>query len=548
MPTTAHVAQALMRWSLLVAFSVPPCNAQLPPASPFTRASTAPAGRGQPHGGQVPASAQQPLQLAIDGIAGLMQRFESLQPRMGQIKPVEFQRIAATSQQLHERFLELQERLRRVADKVPASDEQRVLKFHSDLEAFVASVDAQLGIAGSQPPAGLKAAPTGGASPHVYAQSVPSRGAAISPQLPEGTRASLGGGMSASPPTVQAPPVTRPSDVVTPTTDRRLQKTMNDIVNGMRRFEDLHPQLRSMPVPAYQSIASRAQQLHEKFVALQRRGTELTGSGNIAMRETDAVLYASQMENFVREQTELINDAQGQVDKAQFGAMNSHEGGYAQGGNTFGYRGMLGQVLTVPKPSSSALHGFQGENSDYGQAPTPVRSTSNSLHSGGRLNTMSGIVTPTTDRRLSAVIKKVVDQMQEFESMKQRIQQLPPQILQNIAAQGERLHQRFVALQQRGAAIAGDGTNPMQESDASLYADDMESFYQEQSAYVTHAKEALHNGPGKFAGSQFTNGLNSATSGNGFGYSAASSGPTLGSFHGSFSGRDFSAQGYCSFQ
>lgn len=51
------------------------------------------------------------LQDAVEGIAGLMQRFEDLQPQIGQLPPGELQQIAQPAQKLHERFENMQKKL-----------------------------------------------------------------------------------------------------------------------------------------------------------------------------------------------------------------------------------------------------------------------------------------------------------------------------------------------------------------------------------------------------------------------------------------------------
>merc|ERR1719373_1319892 len=113
--------------------------------------------------------------------------------------------------------------------------------------------------------------------------------------------------------------------------------------------------------------------------------------------------------------------------------------------------------------------------------------------SGGAASN-DGRVTSATDQRLGAVISKVVARMQEFESLKPQFSRLPQQVFSQIAQKGQQLNDRFVALQQQGASIAGDGSVQMLERDASAYAADMELFYSDQSAFVEGAKRTVQYG------------------------------------------------------
>ena len=62
-------------------------------------------------GAPSPGAATAPLQDAVEGIAGLMQRFEQMQPRIAALPPAELQQIAEPAQRLHERFEQMQQKL-----------------------------------------------------------------------------------------------------------------------------------------------------------------------------------------------------------------------------------------------------------------------------------------------------------------------------------------------------------------------------------------------------------------------------------------------------
>lgn len=69
------------------------------------------------------------LQDAVEGIAGLMQRFEELQPQIAQLPPTELQEIATPAQKLHERFENMQKKLvaNGNANANPELEEARVI-------------------------------------------------------------------------------------------------------------------------------------------------------------------------------------------------------------------------------------------------------------------------------------------------------------------------------------------------------------------------------------------------------------------------------------
>jgi len=115
---------------------------------------------------------------------------------------------------------------------------------------------------------------------------------------------------------------------------------------------------------------------------------------------------------------------------------------------------------------------------------------------GASAQTAGARVTPATDRRLSDVISKVVARMQEFEAMKPQLSRLPREVSAVVAQQGQELNDRFVALQQRGVAIAGDGSVTMLEQDASFLASEMERFHKDQLPFVEGAEQALQSGSG----------------------------------------------------
>lgn len=89
--------------SLVLALMVAPVAGQfsgLPPAQPQVPPCRAPS-----------TTQSAALQDAVEGIAGLMQRFEDLQPQIAQLPATELQQIAQPAQKLHERFENMQKKL-----------------------------------------------------------------------------------------------------------------------------------------------------------------------------------------------------------------------------------------------------------------------------------------------------------------------------------------------------------------------------------------------------------------------------------------------------
>jgi len=271
------------------------------------------------------------------------------------------------------------------------------------------------------------------------------------------------------------------------------------IVSAMQRFEALHTQLRQVPQQIVRPIASRAQQLHEEFIVLQKRSLQLTGNdGRGTMLEEDAAPYAAQLEAFAAAQAAFVHEAEEQVRHV-----------VASGTHVVGSIGP-GATATSSMPVAFDTVPPSVEASSFIGGSFPSRSGSTTFGSSALpSSTIGGQVTPATDRRLSTTIKKVVDVMQAFEGIKPRLEQLPPRVLEHIAQRGQHLQDRFVTLQRRGVAIAGDAMRPMLEANAAAYAADMEAFFEDQTQFVGEATEALKL---KSAGGLTANALGSGLS------------------------------------
>ncbi|CAK8990398.1 unnamed protein product [Durusdinium trenchii] len=283
------------------------------------------------------------LQDAVEGIAGLMQRFEELQPQIAQLPPTELQEIATPAQKLHERFENMQKKL--VANGNANANpelEEEAITFHRDLAVFVNGVAKRFGITG---PRGLPGAPGAGSFAPVSLGSLP--------------RKSQGAGVAGG---------TGPAS---PATEQRLQAAMQAIQSGMQRFEALHSKLPNLPPQVFNPLADQAQKLHEEFLRLQQKGMQLT-SGQL-MLEADAAPYADELESYVSRQLTFVGDAEYQVKQAA--------------GGLGGYQGMLGSRLPTGTTGPSVPPQPMPPLGSFGAAQPPQ-------------------VTPDTDRRLSAVIDK----------------------------------------------------------------------------------------------------------------------------------------------
>jgi len=406
-----------------VAFATCPRAAgQLPPA----RGGSPLPGSFGAAGGQSAA-----LQDAVEGIAGLMQRFQSLQPQLAGLPPAELEGIARPAQELHERFLSMQGRMAAAAGSAGPQLEAEAISFHKDLANFVDEVSARLGLSGPR---------SGTPFQQVSMGSLPQAGQA------------------------------RPGGLASADTERRLQMTMQAIQTGMQRFQVLHGKLQNLPQQAFQTVAAQAQKLHEEFLVLQQRGISLAGD-NKPMLEADAAPYVEQLQSYVSRQASFIEQVDQQV--------QSLPGGFGGGP---GYQGMAGSQIPLP-PSSGLGQGL-------GAGPAPISMPP--LQAGGAsAGVVPGQVTPATDKRLSVIIDKVVQLMQDFQGLAPQLARANPQALSSIASTGTKLDTRFRDMQQRGSLLAGDGSRPMSEADARAYTEEMEAFYDDQVRYVEQTKQII---------------------------------------------------------
>ncbi|CAE7201276.1 unnamed protein product [Symbiodinium pilosum] len=396
-------------------------------------------------GAPAPGAPTAPLQDAVEGIAGLMQRFEQMQPQIATLPPAELQQVAEPAQRLHERFEAMQQKLM-TRSGGPDLEEEAIV-FHRDLAVFVDQVSSRLGITSPARPArsGLVGSDGAGFAP-VSLGSLPGQGSAVP---------GIGGAASES-------------------TERRLQAAMQAIQSGMQRFEALHPKLPNLPPQAFNTLANKAQQLHEEFLTLQKKGIQLAGDGRQPMLEADAAPYADQLESFVSRQISLVNEAEQQVQ--QLATLASSGGGY---------QGMLGHRLPsglTPSPREPGMANIPQ------MPPMPPAQTQMQA-------SIPGQVTPATDAKLSGMIDKVIRLMQEFQSLVPQLTRVSQQAIAPLANVGASLDTRFRELQRRGNDIAGDTTRPMTENDASEYLHELEAFYAEQERYVEQVKEMLKSNP-----------------------------------------------------
>eukprot|EP00435_Cladocopium_sp_Y103_P014311 s5351_g3.t1 len=260
---------------------------------------------------------------------------------------------------------------------------------------------------------------------------------------------------------------------------------MQAIQSGMQRFESLHQKLATLPAQVLNPLADQAQRLHEEFLRLQQKGMQLA-SGQL-MLEADAAPYADELESYMSRQLTFVGDAEYQVKQAAAPSSS-------------GYQGMLGSRLSPAAPAGAQA------GASFGSLPAgaPQAQAVGSMGSIGMgpmgQAPLPGQVTPETDRRLSAIIEKVIRLMQEFQGLAPQLSRIPQQVLAPLANTGTSLDTRFRELQRRGSEIAGDNTRPMTEKDASQYLKDMEAFHSEQERYVEQAKQALQTAPAQGLG------------------------------------------------
>lgn len=407
---------------------------------------------------RAPSTQSAALQDAVEGIAGLMQRFEDLQPQIAQLPAPELQQIAQPAQKLHERFENMQKKLVAINGNAGPELEEEAITFHRDLAVFVNGVARRFGITGPRSLPGAASVAAVDAS-----QRPGSFGARRSP-------GGLAGGAGAA----------------SPATEQRLQAAMQAIQSGMQRFESLHQKLATLPAQVLNPLADQARRLHEEFLRLQQKGMQLA-SGQL-MLEADAAPYADELESYMSRQLTFVGDAEYQVKQAAAPSSS-------------GYQGMLGNRLSpAPVGAQAASFGPLPATGAPAQAMGSMGSTGSIGIGPMGQAPLPGQVTPETDRRLSAIIEKVIRLMQEFQGLAPQLSRIPQQVLAPLANMGTSLDTRFRELQRRGSEIAGDNTRPMTEKDASQYLKDMEAFHSEQERYVEQAKQALQAAPAQGLG------------------------------------------------
>ncbi|CAE8688788.1 unnamed protein product, partial [Polarella glacialis] len=273
-PLRARIARALLVTAIGCCCLSQEAAGQLPNArGPLQGAGAAAFGSppswagGAASSGALPGAQTGALQDAVEGIAGLMQRFERLQPQLGALPPSEMEVVGGQAQQLHERFMVLQGKMVE-AEKPPhfgagTQLEEDLITYHKDLALFMERISGRIGVTGpggAPPGGGFGAAGFGGLPGRSSMPSAPV------PPNPSGfapiSLGSLGTGQ-ASPPrqpplgSMGSPPPA--SSVV----DQRLQNAIAAIQSGMQRFEAVHARLQAVPQQVFTSIATRGQQLHE---------------------------------------------------------------------------------------------------------------------------------------------------------------------------------------------------------------------------------------------------------------------------------------------
>lgn len=319
------------------------------------------------------------------------------------------------------------------------------------------------------------------------------------------------------------------SSAVTPSTDQRLQVAIKAVVDGMQRFEALHPQLRSLPEQVFASIATRGQQLHEEFLALQRLGVEVAGDGRTPMLESNALPYAERLETFAAAQASFVQDAEVAVRGAsgiglpstgvgsrlpavgvpggtfQAGGASSVPPSGLGGGQPAGHNGGLPPAALSGRLPSAGLgrHHEAGRAgaSGSGSPETPRRAAAvlpqrRDASLGAHA---AGIVSPSTDQRLQTAMQSIVDGMQRFEALHPKLRSLPEQVFSTIALRGQQLHEEFLVLQRRGIELGEDARSPTLDSDAQAYAQRLESFVTAQAAFVQDAEAAVQAAQGRTA-------------------------------------------------
>jgi len=107
-----------------------------------------------------------------------------------------------------------------------------------------------------------------------------------------------------------------------------------EVQAGMRRFEALLPQLQQLPRAQFDPIAQQAQRLHERFVALQQRGTQLGADGRGPMQPQAEQEYLSEMRPFVTDLSAFVAGLEQAVGAPAQGAPPATQPAAASGSGT----------------------------------------------------------------------------------------------------------------------------------------------------------------------------------------------------------------------
>lgn len=86
-----------------------------------------------------------------------------------------------------------------------------------------------------------------------------------------------------------------------------LQATFSGIMQAMQRFEALKPRLGQLPQHTFDTVAREAQGLHERFLALQRRGMQMAGDGNNQPSGSAMSSYIADLQTFYGEQKAFVD-------------------------------------------------------------------------------------------------------------------------------------------------------------------------------------------------------------------------------------------------
>lgn len=252
--------------------------------------------------------------------------------------------------------------------------------------------------------------------------------------------------------------------------EQRLAAALERVRTSVHDFDSLRVALQGETISHLQgltpdevSLLQGSRSLESEFSSLQQRATPLLGTEGELQEET-AAPFLSDLELFEQE-------------------LNAH----------------LSRVRSVLA-------------SRIGPEPSAARS---SIHSSVPLQGIQGsqgsqTISPGTDKRLSQTIQVITDTMGRVEQVQMQVRQRGIHVDPSLISESQQLDLRFKGLQQKGSELASSTSEPMRETDASQYCNELENFSRDLAEMLQRLSASSGSVGGSAGGSPYGGGGNAA--------------------------------------